>query len=346
MIALPPQPVGVPWPTRSWPEAAVSPAADARALGRVVDALMRQSEVDRFGVTRALLVVHRGCLVVERYRDGVLAEATQPSWSMAKSVLHALVGQLAEDDLIELDAAAPVPSWRSEGDPRGAIAFDNLLRMVDGLDFVEYDPAAGRADVIEMLRDARNADTAAFAEGRPLAHAPGTVFNYSSGTSMIVAAIARRALGGGRAAMETYMQERLLGPLGMSSARPRFDGVGTFLGSSYFFATPRDFARFGLLYLRDGVWEERRVLPSGWVDHARRATGPSRGVFGAHWWLDVGAPGTFSAKGYQGQYTIVAPDRDLVVVRLGASTEPQREHVVAALGDVIRSFPLLCAQTV
>jgi len=317
----------------------VSSDAGARSLGRAADTLMREGEVDRFGVTRALLVVHRGRLVVERYRDGVGADATQPSWSMAKSVLHAIVGLLGEDGLIELDAAAPVPSWRGEGDPRRAIALDHLLRMVDGLDFVEYDTAAGRADVIEMLRDSRHADTAAFAESRALAHAPGTVFNYSSGTSMIVSAIARRALGGSRAAMETYMQERLLGPLGMTSAKARFDAAGTFLGSSYLFATPRDFARFGLLYLRDGVWDGRRVLPSGWVDHARRATGPSRGVYGAHWWLDVGAPGTFCAKGYQGQYTIVAPDRDLVVVRLGASTEPQREHVVAALGDILRSFP-------
>jgi CubicO group peptidase (beta-lactamase class C family) len=127
----------------------------------------------------------------------------------------------------------------------------------------------------------------------------------------------------------------------MASATPRFDDAGTFVGSSFVFATARDFARFGLLYLRDGVWDGRRILPAGWVDHARTPTPASRGEYGAHWWLAMDGSGIFTANGYRGQYTIVDPTRDLVVVRLGGSTPEQRVNVVHGLAELVRAFPLL-----
>jgi CubicO group peptidase (beta-lactamase class C family) len=303
--------------------------------------LFSSGEEDRCGTTLALVVVRRGCIALERYGRGVEPNATQRSWSMAKSVLHAVVGQLIADRVLELEAPAPVPAWRGAGDPRAAIKLEHLLRMVDGLDFIEEYEEGQRCDVIEMLRDARDADTAAYAESRPLAHPPGEVFNYSSGSSMIVSAIAKRALGGGSERMAAFMRERLFEPLGMSSARPRFDGAGTFLGSSYLFANARDFARFGLLYLRDGYWDGEPILSRAWVDHARSVAPPSGGEYGAHWWLDVAEPGTFCAKGFQGQYTLVSPQRDMVVVRLGVSTEAQRVWVVEALAEILACFPAL-----
>ncbi len=339
MQRLPRQAGEVPWPTQEWPETSPTSDVDARRLGAAIELLFSPTGATRCGITQALLGIWRGGVVVERYGDGVGPEQTLRSWSMAKSVLHAVVGCLVDDGLLELNAPAAVPAWGQPGDERGTITLEQLLRMVDGLDFVEHYEAGSRSDVIEMLREAKTSDTAAFAEERGLAHPPGSVFNYSSGTSMIVAAIAKRALGGGRKRMEEYMAERLFAPLGMQSALPRFDGAETFIGSSYLFATARDFARFGLLYLRDGVWEDQRIVPAGWVDHARTVTAPSKGEYGAHWWLDVAEAGTFCAKGFQGQYILISPEKDMVVVRLGVSTEPQREYVVEALGEVLASFP-------
>lgn len=327
------------WPDESWAAAPLPAGADGAAVESAAATLFDSESARLCGETIALLVVHGGRLVLERYGSGIDPEATQHSWSMAKSVTHALVGLLVADGRLDPTAPAPVPAWSAPGDPRAAITLDHLLRMVDGLDFVEHDEASGRADVLDLILGAGKLDTARHAAALPAAHPPGRVFNYSSASSILVAAIAGRAVGGGRDGLEAYLRRRLFEPIGMLSARPRFDAAGTFLGSSYVFATPRDFARFGLLYLRDGVWRGQRLLPPGWVDAARRETPASAGVYGAHWWLDAGGPETFSAKGFQGQYIVVAPARDLVVVRLGVSSEPQRLHVVEALRRIIGAFP-------
>ena len=135
------------------------------------------------------------------------------------------------------------------------------------------------------------------------------------------------------------MAKALFEPLGMKSATARFDPAGTFIGSSYVFATARDFARFGLLYLRDGVWSGQRILPEGWVDEARTNTPPSQGEYGAHWWLALHDPGIFNASGFNGQYIVVVPDRDLVLVRLGVSVPEQRVNVVGDLREIVEAFP-------
>ena len=134
------------------------------------------------------------------------------------------------------------------------------------------------------------------------------MWNYSSGTTNIVARIAGDVVGGGADSMRTFLQDRLFGPLGMASASPRFDDAGTFIGSSFLYATAQDFARFGYLYLRDGTWDGARLLPEGWVDHARAPVPvPATEEFGygAHWWLWREYPGAFAAHGYEGQYVIV-----------------------------------------
>jgi CubicO group peptidase (beta-lactamase class C family) len=252
------------------------------------------------------------------------------------------------DRVLRVDDPAPVPEWA--GDARSAITLDHLLAMCDGLDFVEDYVDAGRSDVIEMLFGAGQADVAAFAVGRPLAHEPGTVWNYSSGTTNIVARIvgdvvARRAgvrtpAERGRA-VRAFLRDELFAPIGMRSADPRCDEAGTFIGSSFVYATARDFARFGLLHLRDGEWDGRRLLPEGWCEHARTpAMAPvpaDEGEYGRHWWLHTaaGVPGGFGAHGFEGQYTIVAPDRDLVVVRLGKTPADRRTALLPLLTQVL-----------
>ena len=204
---------------------------------------------------------------------------------MAKSMLHAVVGLLVKDGRLDLDAPADVPEWSAPGDPRHAITVRHLLAMRDGLDFAEDYVDDRTSDVIAMLFGDGQADMAHFAADRPLAAAPDTRFNYSSGTTNIISAVVARLLGPG-APYEAFLHERLFGPLGMASARPEFDAAGTWVASSYVRATARDFARFGLLYLRDGVWDGTRLLPEGWVDYGRtiESVDPEDGPYGAHWW--------------------------------------------------------------
>ena len=219
----------------------------------------------------------------------------------------------------DLDAPADVPEWSAPGDPRHAITVRHLLAIRDGLDFAEDYVDDRTSDVIAMLFGNRQADMAHFAADRPLAAAPDTRFNYSSGTTNIISGVVSALVGPGWP-YEAFLHQRLFGPLGMASARPEFDGTGTWVASSYVRATARDFARFGLLYLRDGVWDGTRLLPEGWVDYGRtiESVDPEDGPYGAHWGGVAGdALGTFRASGYEGRSITICPALDLIVVRLG-----------------------------
>ncbi len=297
---------------------------------------------EQLGETHALVIVQGGRIVAERYGEGFGPDQTYPSWSKAKSITHALVGLAVRDGWIDVDAPAAVPEWRGEGDPRGAITLDLLLRMSSGLQWLEEYLPDRPSDVIAMLFNAGKADMGAFAAGFPLAHRPGEFFYYSSGTTNIVSRCLADALGRRGADFEAFMRERLFGPLGMRSAAPKFDDAGTFIGSSFCYATARDFARFGLLYLRDGVWEGRRLLPEGWVDYARTPTFQQPGCedapYGAHWWLGFGGPGSFSANGYDGQFTVCVPDLDLVLVRHGVTPAEKKDALRAWIADVVGCF--------
>ena len=184
-------------------------------------------------------------------------------------------------------------------------------------------------------------DVAAFAANFPLEAAPDTVWSYSSGTSNLVARAAALALGAKGEAFESFMRTELFDPIGMKSPIPKFDDAGTFIGSSFCFCTARDFARFGLLYMRDGIWDGRRILPEGWVDYARTPTPTPADEplgYGAHWWLNLCGPGSFSANGYQGQYTILVPQHDLILVRHGESLDEKGEKTKAWLAEVAGCF--------
>ncbi len=310
------------------------------------------SEDDPMGLHLAVALLHRGEIIADHY--GTTADAATPliSWSMAKSVTHALVGFLVHDGLLELHAPAPVPGWAD--DERSAITLHQLLQMNSGLAFVEDYVDDQVSDVIEMLFGEGQHDVAAYAASKPLAHPPGTVFNYSSGTSNIVAAICGRVIREHHGTdVGAFLDERLFSPLGMNDTTIRTDTAGTFIGSSFVYATAPDFLRFGQLYLDDGIVDGARILPEGWVAHARTPVStpvPDGHWYGAHWWLwdsncDPSTNGTgfevadingFGAHGYEGQYTVVVPDRDLVVVRLGKTDTDRQPGVRAWIADLIR----------
>lgn len=341
LAPLPQQPSDVAWPTQEWPEAALPSGADAGRIEAVCEELFEEPKSDATGETRALIVVHRGRLVVERYSSEYDRDSTHVSWSMAKSISHALVGILVGRGRLDIEQTGSVPAWNEPGDPRGAITLDHMLRMVDGLDFVEDYVDSDVSSVIEMLFGAGKKDVAGYAESCPPLHPPGSFWNYSSGTSNIVSGVTSRALGGGVDEMEGFMREALFDRIGMRSAKPRFDAAGHFIASSFVFATARDFARFGLLYLRDGCWEGNRVLPEGWVDYARTPSEVSKGEYGAHWWIARDGSAIFHASGYRGQFIAIDPERDMLVVRLGDSTQDQRGPLYLQLRELFRSIPLL-----
>ena len=347
LVPLPPQPEGVPWPTTSWPQRSpppeVSVALDA-LLDRVCD------DDGPLATTHAVVVVHRGAIVAERYQgqlehfdrpsEPVTRQSRLLSWSMAKSMLHAVVGLLVGDGLLGLEGPTGVPEWSAPDDPRHAITLGHLLAMRDGLDFIEDYVDERVSDVIEMLFGAGRDDMAHFAADRPLAAPPGARFNYSSGTSNIISSVVARAVGHGAPYAE-FLRARLFGPIGMHTAEPELDTTGTWVASSYVRATARDFARFGLQYVRDGVWNGTRLLPEGWVDYGRtvQSVDPEDGPYGAHWWgVEGDTLGTFRASGYEGQSITICPTHDLVVVRLGKTSAAHYPDLTRWRADVVGAF--------
>lgn len=336
LVSLPPQPKDVPWPTQEWPQGSAPPAIGHDRFRELLAAAFKGDVV---GATHALLITQGGKLIFERYGEGFGPQATYPSWSKAKSITQALVGLLVGEGRLDIHAPVAAAEWRAPGDPRAAITLDQLLRMSGGLKFIEDYVPGHDSDVIEMLFGRGKADVAHYAASQPLEHAPGSFWSYASGTTNIVSRLAGEAAGGD---LKRFMQERLFAPLGMKSPVPKFDAAGTFIGSSYCFASARDFARFGLLYLRDGIWEGQRLLPEGWVDYARTPTFQQPGVtesrYGAHWWLDIAGEGSFSANGYDGQYTVLVPDLDLILVRHGATSLDKKDALKAWVGEVVDCF--------
>jgi CubicO group peptidase (beta-lactamase class C family) len=341
---LPPllsQPPDVPWPAQDWPVAEPPSGIDRDGLAYLLDTAFAEPQPVTTSTTNDLLIVHRGRIVAERYANGVTAADTQPSWSMAKSILHAAIGVLVRDGRLDVAERAPIRQWQQSGDPRAAITIDSLLHMTSGLGFCEDYVDGEASDVIKMLFRPGADDMGAFAAAFPLDHEPDTFFNYSSGTTNILSSIVRDLLGG-KEAYASFLQSDLFGPIGMTSAAPRFDKSGSWIGSSYCFATPRDFARFGLLYLRDGAWGGKRLLPEGWVDYGRRP-GPVWPInenygYGAHWWLLGDELGTFFAQGYLGQYIFLTPALDLIIVRHGETPAERCPCIVEQSRRIIDIF--------
>ncbi len=317
------QPAGTPWPTTSWPEGT---ASNLDELLSVIDEGIADPGL---GETRAVLVIKNGRIIAERYHgeipffdrpsEPVTAETTQISWSMAKSMVAHIVGVLVDQGRLDPAARAQVPEWSDPSDPRHAITLADLLAMRDGLNFSEeYDVNSG-SDVITMLFGEGAGDMAAFTANKPLAHAPGTQWNYSSGTTNIISRIVADVVGYG-AAYESFLRDHLFGPLGMKSATPKFDPTGVFVASSYVYATARDFAKFGLLYLRGGEWNGTRLVSRRWTDTAQiphSADEESGTFYSWQWWVTGDEFGSYWANGFEGQSITVVPALDAVVVRLG-----------------------------
>ncbi|WP_077037967.1 serine hydrolase [Pelomonas sp. KK5] len=336
------------------PEAPVVQAHGA--LAAALDRAFDEEPQPPYRHTEAVIVVHRGRIVAERYAPGIGVATPLAGWSATKSVTNALVGILVRQGRLDMQAPAPIAEWSDPADPRHAITPEQLLRMNSGLDMGQslhaglgtaFDPTA------RMIF--AHPDTAADAARAGLAHAPGTAWNYSNANTQLLSRIVRDRAGGTAAAALAFARRELFDKLGMRHATLEFDAAGTPIGASHLWASARDWARLGQLYLDDGVVDGQRILPAGWTSWSAEPTpgsedyGYAAGFWtnrgagaGARWRIEHGMPAdAFMARGSHGQYVIVMPSQDLVLVRLGpAWTERDDMGRVAQLAhEVIAALP-------
>lgn len=336
LLPLPSQPGGLSWPTKEWSVGQLDSRVDQGTLEKLLDHAFSQPEPEDIDRTHAVVAIQGGEIVAERYAHDATPEDTFLSWSMAKSVTNALIGILVRQGKLDISRPMPVKEW-PEGDKRRRITIDQMLRMVDGLRFREAEDLGGggvryytpeESDVIPMLFGEGKSDVAAWAATLPYVAEPETRWNYNSGGTNLLSRLVAETVGGGEAGMRAFMKRELFDPIGMTSADPRFDEAGNFVGSSHFFASARDFARFGYLYLRNGRWDGQQILPEGWVDYSRTSSpaAPS-GCYGAQFWVIPGSLGLFECHGAGGQRITISPKLDLVIVRLG-KTQPEKVGAV------------------
>lgn len=275
------------------------------------------------GTPFAFVVLHEGKVVAERYREGLGAQTRLLSWSMAKSFTNALAGVMYGDGLVDVFAPTGIPEW--QGDERAAITLNDLMQMQSGLQWNE--DYGNRSDVNLMLH--REKDMGLFAIDKPLEHKPGTFWYYSSGSTNIVMRYLRGKFASDKEFL-TYYRERVFAPLGIRNAVFEPDMSGTPVGSSYLYITAREFASFGQLYLDDGVFQGRRILPEGWVEYSVTPASASNDGYGAFFWLNKDKfwpdipEDMFNCQGHDGQEIFIIPSKDLVVVVLGYSPKPDR----------------------
>ncbi|MGB1084712.1 MAG: serine hydrolase domain-containing protein, partial [Ilumatobacteraceae bacterium] len=315
------------------------------ALSTLVEAVVERPEAE--GRTLALLVMKDGATEIEWYGtspttlfgggERVTEVTTLISWSMAKSITHALLGIATVDGLLDVDDPAPFAALQAEGQP--PMRWIDLLEMRSGLTFVEDYEDASVSHCLEMLFSGEEhrgvADMGMYAATLGREFRPGEHWSYASGTTNILCRMLGDILAGGdvasvgaekrKNAIEQFAKERLFGPIGASSPIMKFDATGTFVGSSFVYATARDFASFGELYRRGGALADgTQILPVGWHDHARHwvahdpeGSGPHGFDYGRHWWMWPDFKGSLVAQGFQGQYIFVLPEAGITMVHLG-----------------------------
>ncbi|WP_443749933.1 serine hydrolase domain-containing protein [Asticcacaulis solisilvae] len=299
--------------------------------------------------TLAVVVVHDGRIVAERYAPGVTPDTPLIGWSMSKSVTNALLGILVRQGRLDMQAPGLVAEWGANDDPRRAITPDHLLRMTSGTRFgqsLTADPFSAFDPTAQMVFGAR--DMAGMAATAPYEARPGAVWRYSNGNTLLLSRMIRDRTGGTAAGVAAFARHELFDPLGMDHVVIEFDATGTPIGSSHAFAPARDWARFGLLFANDGMAGDRRILPEGWTGYSARPTPGSEDFgYGAGFWTNRGDKGaaahrvaagmpadSFMARGSYGQAIVIAPKERLVIVRLGNAFTPMGD--IEALERLVR----------
>lgn len=280
----------------------------------------------------ALLVLHKGIPVIESYKTGFSEKTRLISWSMAKSFTNALTGIMVKQGKLDINQTTGIKEWQN--DDRKTITLKNLMQMQSGLKWNE--DYGNRSDVTVMLHC--EPDMGRYAYEQKMEYPAGTHWYYSSGTTNIMCDIIQEKLGND-SLYYSFAEKELFNKIGMPDAMLEVDPSGSWVGSSYLYATARDYARFALLYLNDGVFNGERILPEGWVQYSTTETAGSNGRYGAFFWLNKGKTirtipeDAFSCNGHDGQYIFMIPSKEIAVVILGYS--PGGIDLDGLLGDIL-----------
>lgn len=308
-------------------------------LRAALDHAFEESAAPPLRRTKAVVVVHDGRVIAERYAPGIGIDTPLLGFSMTKSVVNALIGVLTQQGLVTPSFPAPIPEWRGPTDPRRQIEVEHLMRMTTGLALDETNSGFDPSSRMVYL----HGDMAGFAAKAAMIVPPGTRWAYSSATTQLLARIIRDSVGGPEQTLAFAWRE-LFNPLGMRNVTLEFDAAGTLQGTSYMLASARDWARFGLLYLHDGLIGGKRLLHADWVDLSAAATLDTD--YGAGFWTNrsehenakmrvrLGIPrDAFFASGDLGQRVVILPSHNLVIVRLGDSVDPTGD--IRGLGRLV-----------
>lgn len=359
LSATPSQPAGTQWPTEEWPRGALDGRVDALTLSSEADALMDAELFDSQGRTHALLVVHRGEIVLERYDEGYSCDRIGHTMSIAKIAGSAIAGVMAAEGALDLHEPAALRRWGEPEDPRREITPYDILTMTSGLRW--NDTALIGNDFLEFAFGSGIDDLAGYVASKPLDHAPGEYFYYSDGSLSLIGELLREHVSGGRAEVAAYLDEALFRPLGMDETEAEFDRHGVWYGSSGMRWSPCDLARLSLLYLRGGVWEGEQLLPEGWVELMRTPTEASlaeesvmQTVYGGGYGMasfiyDVDASATpieidaFGHLGFGGHVLWISPSRDLIVILYGSGAQAEEKHLrrLDTVRRIASLFPVL-----
>lgn len=345
-----PDPETTPWPTGDVLSDEPLPAhVDRTRLDAALDFAMDDTGRERPQNTRALVVVHDGRIVAERYASGWGPRTPQLSWSMGKSLTATLVGVLVQQGHFEVDDRAPVPEWSAPGDPRGEIRIADLLNMSSGLDFRNLGIGSERSltrlnDHFYIYFEAPHVFRHAVT--RTLEHEPGTVWRYRNSDPLTLGKIVRETVEARGERYHDFAWRHLFDRIGMRDVVLETDAWGNYMMTGYDYASARDWARLGLLHLWDGVWEDgERILPEGWADFVSTpAPAAEDGGYGGLWWLnrDGSYPSVpedaYWAAGFMGQTTMVIPSRDVVLVRLGPSAGGSTGYLDEVAGRILAAL--------
>ncbi len=321
----------------AWPMGNIMPGKssgiDTVKLEKITEKLMNEDGYN--GHAFAFMVVHKGIPVAEAYQPQFDAKTRFLSWSMAKSFTNTLAGIMVKDEKWDINQPMNIPDWKT--DDRKQITYNNLMQAESGLLWNE--DYGNRSDVTVMLYCEN--DFARYVFDQPLEAPVGSKWYYSSGNPNVVTYQIRRTIGNDQEYYQ-FPQKQLFNKIGMPDAVFEVDASGNFVGSSYIYATARDYARYGLLHLQDGVFNGERILPDGWVKYSTTPNKHSKGEYGSLFWLNnstefpSGPKDMYCCRGYDGQRIFMIPSKELVVVILGFSHKP--DHVMncdALLSDIL-----------
>jgi len=336
--------------TIAWPDGNLLPDSlpagfDKQALDKAVNNMFVENDPETPIKTRAVVVVYDGNIVAEKYADGFTVNTPQIGWALTGSINNALIGILVKQGKLKAGDAAPIEEWKK--DDRKKITINDLLHSSSGLEWSEV--YSRPSDATEMLFRAK--DAALFAYSKKKNDEPNEKFYQSSGSSNILSWIVRKQVG--EEGYHQFPYRRLFNKIGMNSIVMEPDPSGTYI-TSFGFSIPRDWARFGLLYLNDGVWHGEHIFPEGWVKYTTTpAPAATKGEFGAQWWLNGGVASdpaskkfpdvpsdAFYARGYEGQFLVIVPSKKLVVVRMGLTQHTEVNiNMNKMLADIIATLP-------